>query len=92
VAPLADLWKWSKPLIRKKIAANNNTLNGLVCLKGGDLAPEIAASTCRPRSIEIYDLFKEEFFKQKISSACFCVAQYYHFVVLHYNINNLNFV
>jgi len=64
VAPLADLWKWSKPLLKKK-AALPGTLNGLVCLKGGDLAQEIADSTCRPRSIEIYDLFKEESFKQK---------------------------
>ncbi|HMC86281.1 MAG TPA: 16S rRNA (guanine(527)-N(7))-methyltransferase RsmG [Chitinophagaceae bacterium] len=65
VAPLADLWRWSKPLIRKKTSAGNNMLNGLVCLKGGDLAQEIAQSITRPRSIEIYDVFKEEFFKQK---------------------------
>ena len=65
VAPLADLWKWSKPLTRKKTVAGNKILSGLICLKGGDLAQEIAASTCRPRSIEIHDLFKEEFFRQK---------------------------
>ncbi len=64
VAPLSDLWKWSKPLLRKKTAAAN-MLNGLVCLKGGDLAGEIADSPCRPRSIEIHDLFREDFFKQK---------------------------
>ncbi|MEP7277665.1 MAG: 16S rRNA (guanine(527)-N(7))-methyltransferase RsmG [Bacteroidota bacterium] len=69
VAPLNDLWKWSRPLIRKKKpagdAGNELTINGLICLKGGDLAPEIAESTCRPRSIEIYSLFKEDFFKEK---------------------------
>jgi 16S rRNA (guanine527-N7)-methyltransferase len=65
VAPLADLWKWSKPLIRKRTPVPGNTLKGLICLKGGDLAQEIADSACRPRSIEIYDLFKEEFFKEK---------------------------
>ena len=65
VAPLADLWKWSKPLIRKKTPVPGNNLTGLICLKGGDLAQEISASSCRPRSIEIYDLFKEEFFRQK---------------------------
>ena len=65
VAPLADLWKWSKPLLKKKTAPAGNNLTGLVCLKGGDLAQEIAASTCRPRSIEIYDVFKEDFFKEK---------------------------
>ncbi len=63
VAPLKDLWSWSKPVIKKK----NTTVvpNGLICLKGGDLAPEIAESGCRPRSIEIYDLFKEDFFREK---------------------------
>ena len=65
VAPLADLWQWSKPLLKKKTPVSGNHLTGLVCLKGGDLAQEISASSCRPRSIEIYDLFKEEFFKQK---------------------------
>jgi 16S rRNA (guanine527-N7)-methyltransferase len=65
VAPLADLWRWSKPLIRKKTPVPGNSLKGLICLKGGDLAEEISASACRPHSIEIYDLFKEEFFKEK---------------------------
>ena len=65
VAPLADLWRWSKPLIRKKTPVPGNSLKGLVCLKGGDLANEISASTTRPRSIEIHDVFKEDFFKEK---------------------------
>lgn len=65
VAPLADLWRWSKPLLRKKNTSNGNTINGLICLKGGDLAQEIAESTCRPRLIEIRDLFKEDSFKDK---------------------------
>ncbi len=65
VAPLADLWKWSKPLLKKRTPVAGNNLKGLVCLKGGDLAQEIADSTCRPRSIEIYDVFKEDFFKEK---------------------------
>jgi 16S rRNA (guanine527-N7)-methyltransferase len=63
VAPLKDLWSWSKPVIKKKSTVV--TPNGLICLKGGDLAPEIAESGCRPRSIEIYDLFKEDFFREK---------------------------
>ena len=65
VAPLGDLWRWSKPLLKKRNTSNGNTINGLVCLKGGDLAQEIAESTCTPRSIEIHDLFKESFFKEK---------------------------
>ena len=65
VAPLADLWRWSKPLIKRKTTAGGNKINGLICLKGGDLAQEIADSTCRPRIIEIHNLFKEDFFKDK---------------------------
>ncbi len=42
VAPLKDLWQWSKPLLTKD---NKQTIsNGLICLKGGDLANEIAES------------------------------------------------
>ena len=63
VAPLADLWRWSKPLLRKK--SSPETINGLICLKGGDLAAEIAESKCKPRMIEIHDIFKEDFFREK---------------------------
>lgn len=65
VAPLGDLWRWSKPLLRKKNAASLESPNGLICLKGGDLAAEIAESSCRPRSMEVYKLFAEEYFKEK---------------------------
>jgi 16S rRNA (guanine527-N7)-methyltransferase len=64
VAPLKDLWFWGKPLLRK--AANRKAGNGLICLKGGDLAEEIAASGCKPRVWEIEKIFANEpFFKQK---------------------------
>ena len=39
VAPLKDLWKWSKPLL--KIKTQTEFTPGLICLKGGDLALEI---------------------------------------------------
>ncbi len=65
VAPLADLWRWSKPLIKKKSSATNETINGLICLKGGDLAQEIADSRCRPNIVHIHDLFREDFFNDK---------------------------
>lgn len=39
--------------------------HGLICLKGGDLAREISESGCRPRVMEVYDIFPEEFFKEK---------------------------
>jgi 16S rRNA (guanine527-N7)-methyltransferase len=63
VAPLKDLWKWSKPLLRKKSQAEGP--HGLICLKGGDLASEISESGCRPRVLEIVDIFAEPFFKEK---------------------------
>lgn len=79
VAPLKDLLNWSKPLLKKKPSSQNASLsglnhtdnggqqsiNGLICLKGGDLAQEISDSDSRPLSIEIHDLFKEEYFKEK---------------------------
>lgn len=63
VAPLKELWKWSHPLLKKP--ANSRMTGGLICLKGGDLAGEIAESNCRPRVIEIAELFPEDYFKEK---------------------------
>jgi len=63
VAPVKDLWKWAYPLIKK---GNKQELaNGMICLKGGDLAQEIAESTVKPRMISINEIFEEEFFKEK---------------------------
>lgn len=70
VAPLKDLWKWSKPFLKtsppvgsQQSAVDNKP--GLICLKGGDLAVEIQESGTRPRLIEIKDLFSEDFFLDK---------------------------
>ena len=66
VAPLKDLWRWSKPLLKAKNQIPNSEFKpGLVCLKGGDLANEIHDSGTRPRVMEIADLFNEEYFKMK---------------------------
>lgn len=65
VAPLKDLWGWSKPLLKKKSATPTPQPRGLICLKGGDLAAEIADSSCRPRIEEVYTIFQEEYFKEK---------------------------
>ncbi len=69
VAPLKDLWKWSRPLLKSAgVPANDpNLMNkpGLICLKGGDLSLEIQESGIRPRIMEIADIFPEEFFKEK---------------------------
>lgn len=60
VAPLKDLWWWSKPLLKK-----GQSPGGLICLKGGDLTKEIFESNCRPRVWEIEKIFSESFFKDK---------------------------
>lgn len=64
VAPLKDLWRWSKPLIRRS-ALTTGSPNGLICLKGGDLTTEIYESACKPFVWEIEKIFDEEYFKQK---------------------------
>jgi 16S rRNA (guanine527-N7)-methyltransferase len=71
VAPLKDLWKWSAPLLKKyktvlpDVENDNIFAHGLVCLKGGDLAAEIAESGKRPRILEIHQLFSETAFLEK---------------------------
>lgn len=74
VAPLKDLWKWSKPILKnpkppipasKSQISNAEFSPGLICLKGGDLAEEIQQSGTRPRVIEIFEIFPEDFFKEK---------------------------
>lgn len=64
VAPLKDLWRWSRPLI-KKSNASTEAPNGLICLKGGDLSHEIFESNCKPFVWEIEKIFTEEYFKNK---------------------------
>jgi 16S rRNA (guanine527-N7)-methyltransferase len=93
VAPLKDLWTWSKPLLRKIKAQAPHPQspatpgqpnerpsptspgqpdetplpipNGLICLKGGDLASEISESGCRPRIMEIHEIFQSAYFHEK---------------------------
>ena len=68
VAPLKDLWTWSRPHLRKPrpaAAEDRPTPSGLICLKGGDLAAEISASNLRPRILEIYQLFPLDYFQEK---------------------------
>jgi 16S rRNA (guanine527-N7)-methyltransferase len=75
VAPLKDLWKWSKPLLkslkadpdgyRDRSQKSTSHHPGLICLKGGDLAAEIQESGTRPRLMEIKDIYTEGFFGDK---------------------------
>ena len=65
VAPLKDLWHWSKPLIQKNKISVAGVPNGLICLKGGDLTIEIFESGCKPMVWEIEKIFPLEFFAEK---------------------------
>jgi len=86
VAPLKELWSWSRPLLRKNSPRPNPNSNsglpipdsglpnpdsglpiprGLICLKGGDLSAEISESGCRPRIMEIHEIFSLDYFKEK---------------------------
>ena len=75
VAPLKDLWTWSRPLLRKSSAlpkddeprSSGAAIHepGLICLKGGDLNAEIQESNTRPHIYEIDQIFPEPFFKEK---------------------------
>ncbi|MET0392230.1 MAG: 16S rRNA (guanine(527)-N(7))-methyltransferase RsmG [Chitinophagaceae bacterium] len=75
VAPLKDLWRWSRPLLKNQSppAAGQGAATGLspdhkpglICLKGGELAAEIAESGTRPRMMKISELFPEKSFEDK---------------------------
>jgi 16S rRNA (guanine527-N7)-methyltransferase len=81
VAPLKDLWRWSKPVLNSPAVGNRQLavqppdslsvgsqaqqLPGLICLKGGDLAAEIQESGTKPRILAIKEIFNEEFFADK---------------------------
>ena len=71
VAPLGELWKWGKPLLKRAEGKGQRAEeelpvpNGLICLKGGDLSQEISDSKLRPRIMEVYEIFPEEVFKEK---------------------------
>ncbi len=72
VAPLKDLWQWSKPLLNKakvesKIEIETNVKHspGLICLKGGDLKQEIADSQTKPKVLPVKEIFEEPFFEEK---------------------------
>ena len=78
VAPLKDLWHWTKPLLKSRkpvISSQNSDVGtpisrltitpGLICLKGGDLAKEIQESNTRPETYELSLVFTEIYFKDK---------------------------
>jgi 16S rRNA (guanine527-N7)-methyltransferase len=63
VMPLVDLVK----LIHKNVAkdSHNAMPNGLICLKGGELAHEVMPMKANTIITDLSDYFKEEFFETK---------------------------
>lgn len=76
VAPLNELWQWSKPLLKSKgvlvKGAEGVTIiqPGLICLKGGNLKNEIEESKLKPHVVPVDHLFQEEHFKEKFLLYC----------------------
>lgn len=62
-APLPDIHKWVRDKFRKR--GQNAIPNGIICLKGGDLADELNPFKGRVEVVELKDYFKEEFFITK---------------------------
>lgn len=72
VAPLKDLLRWTRPLLKKGSYMFDGDdgekvqyKSGLICLKGGDLAQEIFESGARPAMVEISKIFDEPYFREK---------------------------
>jgi 16S rRNA (guanine527-N7)-methyltransferase len=77
VAPLKELWNWSKFLLKKNVKqqpsydehssgfVQRRPAKGLICLKGGDLNNEIEESGCDTLILDIHSIFEEEFFTEK---------------------------
>ena len=61
--PLADLVKIIRKNIRKEQI--NALPNGLICLKGGELAHEILPVKNQAIQLDLSDTFSEEYFKTK---------------------------
>ena len=63
VMPLSDLMKICRKNVNKQ--QQNALPNGIICLKGGDLQAEVQPFKNCVDMIDLYDYFKEEFFKGK---------------------------
>lgn len=64
VAPIKDLWKWGRPHLRNDRKLEDFK-NGMIFLKGGDLAAEIAETKLRPHSWDVHTIFEEAWFEGK---------------------------
>ncbi len=66
VAPLGEIWQWVNPLIRAG-QKSDDFENGLICLKGGNLAKEIDESGVKKitQAWSVHDIFPEPAFEEK---------------------------
>lgn len=66
VAPLGDLWRWVNGMITPG-QKSDEFPNGLICLKGGDLAAEIKSSgvSNKTQAWAVNDIFPEPSFDEK---------------------------
>lgn len=55
------------PLVRRNVShtQRNRLPNGLICLKGGDISDEIAATRLPVLEVPLSDYFSEEYFREK---------------------------
>lgn len=63
VAPLADLVNWTRGKFNQNCF--HDLSNGILCLKGGDLAEEFSAVKRKPRTWDISQWYEGEFFETK---------------------------
>lgn len=59
VAPLSELAKWAKKILKQKN-------DGLICLKGGNLETEIKDAGLKTKCYNLSDYFRESFFETKL--------------------------
>ena len=63
VTRAAVLYRWGKKLVKK--GTKSSFPNGIICLKGGDLAEELAELRTPYKIFEIKEVFREDFFDTK---------------------------
>jgi 16S rRNA (guanine527-N7)-methyltransferase len=63
VSTLSEVYGWTKKNVRKE--SFNELPNGIICLKGGDLADEMKKLKVKASVFELSEFFNEEFFMTK---------------------------
>ena len=63
VTTLPVLYRWVKPLISRE--GFNDISNGLICLKGGELEPELKPFREQAQVVSVSSFFEEPYFEEK---------------------------